>query len=242
MCARRAFAVVLLLAAPALAASASPRPPSLPPDLGAAERARLTAVADTASIAIRWEAEPFPARRDVFEYLLDHPEFATHVTRALKVARYRVSRTKDGLHLDDGWGTRGHFEVVHAATGVRVVYARGDHEVRWLPSIGGEAVVVFEYGFAPGADGKSRVTPAIASFVKIDSRVFSALSRLAGPYAKEKAEKEARRLAKVFMRVSRAIEDEPARVYDLLRQRPDVPGRELEEFRRLLSLPRTATP
>ncbi len=240
--ARRAFAVVLLVAAPALAASTATRPPSLPSDLGAAERTRINAVTETASIAIRWEADAFPARRDVFEYLLDHPDFATHITRALKVARYRVSRTKDGLHLDDGWGTRGHFEVVHAANGVRGMYARGDHEQRWLPSITGEAVVVFEYGFSAGSDGKPRVTPTIGSFVKIDSRLLAALTRLAGPYAKEKAEKEAQRLAKVFMRVSRAIEEEPARVYELLRQRPDVPARELDEFRRLLNLPRTATP
>lgn len=240
--ARRAFAVILVLAAPALAVSGSTRPPSLPPDLDAAERARLASVTDSASIAIRWEADPFPARRDVFEYLIDHPDFATHVTRALKVARYRIARTKDGLHLDDGWGTRGHFEVVHAANGVRVMHARGEHEQRWLPSVAGEAVVVFEYGFAPGSDGKTRVTPTIASFLRIDSRIFSLLSRLAGPYAREKAEKESQRLAKVFMRVSRALEEDPARVYDLLRQRPDVPARELDEFRRLLNLPKTATP
>ena len=57
-----------------------------------------------ASVATRVAAPAFPARREVFEYLLDHPELASHVTRALKVARYRIWRTRDGLFLDDGWG------------------------------------------------------------------------------------------------------------------------------------------
>ena len=222
---------------------AAPRPPALPPDLTPAERARLAPVADAAALATRFEAEPFPTQPAVFEYLLDHPEFATHVTRALKVARYRIWRTPEGMFLDDGWGTRGHFELVHAGKGVRVMYARGAYEQRLLPNIAGEAVVIFEYAFASGPDGQSRVVvPAISGFVKLESRFLSFASRVASTFAKEKADKEAQRLARVFMRVSRAIEENPARVYDLVRQRADVPARDLEEFRQLLNLPRTATP
>ena len=38
-------------------------------------------------------------------------------------------------------------------------------------------------------------------------------------------------------RVTRAIEEDPAKVYQLVSERPDVPRAELEEFRRLLRLP-----
>lgn len=217
-------------------------PASLPRDLGPAERARVAPVADAATVSTRVQADPFPARPEVFEFLLDNPAFATHVTRALRVARYRIWPTADGLFLDDGWGTRGHFEVVHAAKGVRVMYARGAYEQRFLPNIAGEAVVVFEYVFAPNADGHPRVVPTITGFVKLESRLLAAASRFASAFARDKADKEARGLAKVFMKVSRAIEENPTRVYDLVRQRPDVPARELEEFRQLLNLPRTATP
>jgi hypothetical protein len=41
---------------------------------------------------------------------------------------------------------------------------------------------------------------------------------------------------RTFARASRAIEDNPADVYERLRQRPDVPLRELQEFGRLLNL------
>jgi len=41
---------------------------------------------------------------------------------------------------------------------------------------------------------------------------------------------------KLFAKVSRAVEEDPAGVYAKLRDRPDVPRAELEEFRALLAL------
>jgi hypothetical protein len=113
-----------------------------------------------------------------------------------------------------------------------------------LPNIAGEAVVVVEYAVtAPAtADGPHRVAPVITGFVKLDSRFFAAASRMASSAAQEKADKEALRLSKTLMRIMRAIEENPARVYELVRQRPDVPVRELEGFRQVLNLPKTAMP
>jgi hypothetical protein len=233
---------LLVLAALTAASLAWAAPPSLPRELGTAERARLAPVTSAPTLSTRFDAAPFPARPEVFEYLLDHPEFATHVTRALKLARYRIWRTAEGLYLDDGWGARGHFEVVHRSAGVRVMYARGAYEQPVLPDIPGEAVVIFEYAVKPGSPGPPQVAPTISSFVKLERGLASMATRALPSIAQEKAEKEAKRLAKVFMRVTRAIDEHPQRVYDLLRQRADVPARELEEFRRLLNLPRPAKP
>jgi len=177
--------------------------PVLPVEIPANERARLRQVADAATVSARVDARAFPGRQDVFEYLLDHPEFATHVTRALRLARYRIWRADDGLWLDDGWGARGRFHVVHARQGMRVLHARGEYEQRFLPNISGEAVVVIEYASRPASEGRSEVTPAISGFVKLDNRVLAAAGRVASTVATAKAEKEAHRLAKVFMRVSR---------------------------------------
>jgi hypothetical protein len=211
-------------------------------DVPTSEQARLHHVTDTATVATRVEATPFTARRDLFEYLLDHPEFASHVTRALKLARYRIWREADGLWLDDGWGTRGRFEVVHAANGVRVMYARGSYEPRFLPSISGEAVVVIEYVARPAAPGRTEIAPAISGFVKLDNPVLAAAGRFASAVARAKADKEAKGLARLFARTTRAVEEDPGRVCALLVDRPDVPRHDLEEFRRLLSLPPASTP
>ena len=211
--------------------------PTLPSQIPARERARLQEVADGASVSARAAGEPFLARPDVFEFLLDHPEFATHVTRALKLARYRIWRGPEGgLWLDDGWGVVGQFSVVYATSGTRVVYAHGQYQSGLLPSIRGQAVVLIEYGLSPAADRRSLISPAVTGFVRLDSKVIALAGMLAGSVATAKAEKEARRFVKLFARASRAIEENPAHVHESVRQRPDVPSADLEEFRRLLDL------
>ena len=232
-CAVAGFAVLLLVSG-ALATRPSP---TLPAQIPAGERARLQEVAEAASVSARAAGEPFIARPDVFEFLLDHPEFATHVTRALKLARYRIWRGPEGgLWLDDGWGVVGQFSVVYATSGTRVAYAHGQYQSGLLPSIKGQAVVLIEYGLSPTADHKSLISPAVTGFVKLESRIVALAGMLAGSVATAKAEKEAKRLVKLFAKASRAIEDDPAHVHEVVRQRADVPRRDLEEFRRLLDL------
>ena len=232
-CAVAGSAVVLLVSS-ALAAKLSL---TLPAQIPAHERAKLQEVADGASVSARAAGEPFLARSDVFEFMLDHPEFAAHVTRALKMGRLRVWRGSDGvLWLDEGWGVVGQFWVVYSARGMRVVYARGQYQSGLLPSISGQAVVVIEYGLSPAADRRTLISPAVTGFVRLDSKVVALAGKLAGSVAAAKAEKEAKRFVKLVARVSRAIEDNPTHVHESVRQRPGVQAGDLEEFRRLLDL------
>ncbi len=226
-------AALLVLVGGALAAGLAP---TLPAGLPPAERLLLQQITEQPSVATRADGEPFVTRRDVFEYLLDHPELATHVTRALKLARYRIWRDAEGLWLDDGWGATGRFSVVYATSGTRVLYARGRYTPWLLPTINGRAVVVIEYAARPAPDSRSLITTTVSGFVKLDSRLLDWAGRLAGAAATAKAEKEARLLVRVFARASRGIETDPAGVYALVRQHHDAPPRELEEFRRLLEL------
>ena len=218
----------------ALAAKPSP---ILPAQIPAHERTRLQEIAEGASVSAQAAGEPFLARADVFEFLLDHPEFATHVTRALKLARYRIWRGPEGgLWLDDGWGVVGQFSVVYASQGTRVVFAHGQYQSGLLPSIRGQAVVVIEYGVSPAPDHRSLISPAVTGFVRLDSKIIALAGMLASSVATAKAEKEAKRFVRLFARASRAIEDNPAHVHEAVRQRPDVPAADLEAFRRLLDL------
>ena len=224
-------ATLLTLAAPALAGRLAP---ALPAELPVAVRARLASVVDQPSLATRVQGESFVARHDVFEFLIEHPEFATHVTRALKVARYRIWRTPKGLMLDDGWGAVGSIEVVYGAPGLRVMYAQGEYQQSILPNIRGQAVVTIDWTVTPVSGGKDLIAPTVGAYVKLDSRVLATASALAGSVAAAKAEKEAHRLVRVFQKTTRALNDNPGAVLDMLRQRPETPRAELEEFARLL--------
>jgi hypothetical protein len=216
-------------------ASAARPTPVLPEAIPEVERERVNAIADAAHVATRVEAEPFAIRRQVFEYLLDHPAFATHVTRALRIGRYRIERTADGLFLDDGWGVTGNFWVVYAGNGARVMRARGEYRKMLMPTIEGEAVTMIEYTLTPLPDGRSLVRSTVTGFVRLDNRLAVLAVKIASSAAQRKADKEARRLMKVFAKVSRRLDEDPAGVVELLRKQPDMPRRELEEFVRLLS-------
>ncbi len=219
-------------ARPLAAQPVLPLPDKLPPG----ERHRLEQIAKRAFASTQVTFEPYPVRPEVFEYLLDHPEFASHVTRAIRAARYKIWHEDDALWLDDGWGVRGTFSQVYAEPGLRLMRAQGAYQSA-LPDIKGRAVVALAYRFGPVTEGRAQVSTTLTSFVQIDSTVVRTIGKMGGPLVQKKADREARQLLKVFRKVSRAIEDNAAAVIAKVRERPDVPRAELEEFRKLLRVP-----
>ncbi len=236
----RALVALALLTGPGAAHAAAPALAlalALPSQVRPEDRAKLEEIAKNSFASTRVELEPYVARPEIWEYLLDHPEFATHVTRALRVARFRIWHDDSGLWLDDGWGVKGQFSVVYADRGVRHIYARGRFEQSPLPEIQGQAVATLEYSFRPDGGGRTLVTTAARGHVQVDSRFLNTLGKLAAPFVQAKADREAGFLLRTFARASRAIEENPAQVYQRVSERADVPRPELEEFRRLLRLP-----
>jgi hypothetical protein len=225
-------ALVLLAGAllrPALGAGGEGAP-ALPPGVPSADRARIEKVLAKATVSTRVEIEPYPLRLDVFDYLLDHPEFATQVTRTLKLARYRIWRTADGLNLDDGWGVTGLITPFYGEGGLRVVYARGRYEQSVLPDIRGQAVILLRYADGPGPNGRPALATSMEVFAQLDSAMIAAL---AGSIAKSKATSEGLHVLKVFSRLSTHLERRADEVLAELGRRPEVSRQELEQFRRL---------
>jgi len=205
--------------------------PELPPGVPPAELARIEKVLAQATVSARVEAEPYPLRLDVFDYLLDHPDFATQVTRALKLARYRIWRTADGLNLDDGWGVTGLITPMYGGRGLRVIYARGRFEQRALPDISGQAVILLRYADGPGSMGRPELATTMEVFAQLDSAM---VATLAGSIARSKATSEARHVLKVFSRLSTHLERRTDEVLAELGRRPDVSRAELDGFRKVL--------
>lgn len=228
---------VLVLAATALVGSAATAGPALPVDLPAAMHERLQGVASRAAVSTQVVGETFVARPGLFEYLLDHPQLASDLARTLRFGRYRISPAADGLFLDDGWGAKGTFAVVHATSHRRVVYARGVYESEWLPTIHGQAIVAIDYTVTPAPDGRHLITPTVTGFLHLDNRLADAAARMAGAVAQRQADKKARRLARTFAKTTRAIEADPAGIYALVKAVTTAPTEDVEAFRRLLDLP-----
>ena len=205
--------------------------PALPPGVPPAELARIENVLAQATVSTRVEAEPYPLRLDVFDYLLDHPDFATQVTRALKLARYRIWRTADGLNLDDGWGVTGLITPMYGARGLRVIYARGRYEQSVLPDIRGQVVILLRYAGGPGPNGRPALATSMEVFAQLDSLM---LATVAGSVARSKATSEARHVLRVFSRLSTHLERRADEVLTELGRRPEVSRPELDGFRKVL--------
>ncbi len=211
------------------------RPLDLPETVPVAEREAFERLASTADVSTRVEAEPFLVRRDVFEYLLDHPPFATQVARTLRLAKFRIWQTAEGMILDDGRGLTGQFRVVYAANGTRLFHANGEYNAALLPTIHGQALTMIEYDTSPAPNGRVLLKPAVSGFVRLNSRVLAFGFKALQGAAQRKADLEAHRLMKKFAQVSRALDESPEAVLEKLRQEPGIAPRELEEFGRLLS-------
>jgi hypothetical protein len=232
---RGSFVIVTLgLVMAATLAAGNPRL-ELPATVPVAQRVAFEQLATTADVVTRVEAEPFLVRAEVFEYLLDHPAFATQVARTLRLAKFKIWNTPDGMVLDDGRGLTGQFRIVYAANGTRLFHADGEYNAALLPTIHGEALTMIEYRTRPASQGRVFVAPAVSGFVRLDSRVLAFGFRVLHAAAQRKAALEAQRLMKKFARVSRALEESPEAVLEKLRQAPGVSTRELDEFGRLLS-------
>ena len=206
--------------------------PSLPSGVPPDDLVRIEKVLANATVWTRVEIAPYTLRLDVFDYLLDHPEFATQVTRALKLARYRIWRTSDGLNLDEGWGVTGLITPFYGDGGLRVVYARGRYTQSLFPDIHGQAVILLRYADGPGPNGGPALATSMEVFAQLDSAM---VTTFAGSIARSKATSEGLHVLKVFSRLSTHLERRANEVLAELGRRPEVSRRELEEFRRLLS-------
>ena len=230
----RVLACALLLSAAALPGSVAAggnAAPLLPPGVPPADLARIETVLAQATVSTRVEIAAYPLRVAVFDYLLDHPEFATQVTRTLKLARYRIWRTADSLNLDDGWGVTGLITAFHGGGGLRVVYGRGRFEQSVLPDISGQTVILLHYADGPGPGGRPALATSIEVFAQLDSAM---LRNFAGPIAKSKATSEGLHVLKVFSRLAVHLERRADEVLAELERRPEISRPELDGFRKVL--------
>lgn len=181
----------------------------------------------------------YRSREAVFEFLLDHPDFAASVARALHLGQYRVTALGDGYWGDDGRGARGMIRVLYAEPGQRLYHLEGRYESHGLPTIEGQLLVRFEFRHEEDGDGGSVMDSSLTGHLRIDTPFVGALARVAAtlsrPLIEHAVERKVRRFFNTVARLSRWAYDEPEQVDAALDGHPDVPpGPTLAAFRDIL--------
>jgi hypothetical protein len=179
------------------------------------------------------------SREPVFRFLLDHPDFAAAVARALRLGKYHVDARDDGFWGDDSRGARGMIRVLYADEGRRLYHLEGTYEGRGLPTIQGRMLVLIEFQHADDLAGGTRVEASVTGHIRLDTPLVGAIAQLAATLARSTVERAVERKVRRFFgtvaRVSRWAHDEPEEFWAALEGHPEIPQHAtLAAFRQIL--------
>jgi hypothetical protein len=208
-------------------------------DLPWAARAHVEAVLARSIFAQQITGIRFPSQEPVYRFLLDHPDFAASVVRALRLGEYRVTPREDGYWGDDARGATGMLRVLYADDQRRLFHLDGQYERRWVPTIEGQILVLLEFRHEPDPSGLSMVEQSLTAHVRLDSGVATTVARvlqaLSRPAVEREVEKKVRRFFRTVARVSAWATDQPEQLVAALDGHPEVErGPTLAAFQTLL--------
>ncbi len=164
----------------------------------------------------------FRSRPEVFEFLLDHPDFAADVARALREGKYRLRRVGEAYEADDGRGARGWLRTVFAAPGRRLFHLEGRYDPPLLPSLSGRLVILLDSEHVEGPDGVTYCAMRVAGFLKLDSTLTQVLARVSQSFSEAQVDRRVRRFFRHVAGVSRRAYDDPDGLADLLAGHPAI--------------------
>lgn len=201
-------------------------------------RSRAEAVLAQSIFAQRVTGIRHQSREAVFRFLLDHPDFAASVARALRLGEYQITSLPDGYWADDNRGATGVLRVLYADDERRLFHLEGRYERRLLPTIEGQVLVLLEFHHAEDEQG-GVVESSLTGHVRVDTpiagAVAHAISTLSRPAVERTVERKVRRFFNTVARVSRWAHDEPEQLASALDGHPEVPpGPALAAFRTIL--------
>jgi hypothetical protein len=181
----------------------------------------------------------FPSQEPVYRFLLDHPDFAASMVRALRLGEYRVTPRDDGYWGNDARGATGMIRVLYADDRRRLYHLDGQYERRWWPTIEGQILVLLEFRHEPDQTGQTMVEQSLTAHVRLDGAVASTVARvlqlLSRSAVEREVERKVRRFFRTVARVSAWAHDQPEQLAAALDGHPAVePGPTLTAFRTLL--------
>jgi hypothetical protein len=179
----------------------------------------------------------YKSRPEIFRYLMDHPDFAATMARAINVGRYRITPVPGGYEADDSRGVRGLLKPVYADTQRRVFYLAGRYDPPLLPAMTGRAVLVLDALHVPSQDGGTRAEVTVVGFLKVDTVLARIVAGVLRSFTQATVDRKVRRFFRHVEKVSARAHDDPAGLAQAIQGHPDLPPGQVAEFRRLLLKP-----
>lgn len=176
----------------------------------------------------------FRSRKEVYDYLIQHMDFAADVARMLRVGKYRIRRTSAGFEADDGHGAHGFLKPLYDDGGRRVFYLQGRYDPPILPSIAGRLVLVLHTSYTQAPDGENYAEMRFAGYLRLDSVLAEVIATVAQSFSDEMVQKKVKRFFRDVARVSRRAYDDPDGLIEELARHPEFEAERVAEFSRVL--------
>lgn len=176
----------------------------------------------------------YRSRKEVFDFLIEHPDFAANVARVLKEGKYRVRQTPAGYEADDGHGAHGFFKPVITDGDRRVFYLEGRYDRLFLPTLSGRLVLVLETVHRAHPGGTTYAEARVAAFLRLDNALIETLARVIEPFSRSLLDHRIRRFFRHVERVSQRAYDDPEGLAEELASHPDLPAERVAQFRQVL--------
>lgn len=176
----------------------------------------------------------YPSRREIWEYLLDYPDFAADVARALHEGRYHIRRVGDHYDAEDGRGVRAIMRPLYAAAGRRIFYLEGRYDTKWLPTLKGRAVLVLDSDYTKSAAGAPEADVRVLGYLRIDNVFVAALVAIVKDFGERTFDSKVRKFFSHVERVNRRASEDPRGLLALLETQPALDRERLAEFRHIL--------
>jgi hypothetical protein len=203
--------------------------------IAVASQQRVREVTEHAIFSRDLHGIPVKSSPTVFDFRLDHPDFAATAGRILGIVKYRIVKERDGIFWgDDAHGATGTFEFMYAERGKRVYLATGTFVKRFLPTIRGRILLVIAYEHRTDETGESHVINHVRGYLRIDNRILGILARIARPVVGPVVDKKVLRTFAAASRLTEQASLDPAALYDALAANPEINKNNLREFRKTL--------
>lgn len=194
-------------------------PDSLPNDSTARE---LREVVQGASYVDTKQGAVFRGHLEVYEYLLNHLDFASQLGRVLDLTDYVIEETGAGTYkATTPNGAWARLQVVYADAEKRVVLAEGKY---------GRAVVILKYA-SFDRQGESFIIYDLYGYVRADNPILNLLLGLFGGIVNRRVEDLLASIAELNERIYEA----PGTIQRDLLAQSEIAPRHLSEFGRILT-------
>lgn len=215
-----------LLWAGGAAAQPTPAAPLSPPEAGRVPLEDLPAeiqqqvrhIVQRPTLSATGPAEEFLGRPAVYQWLLDHPNYASQAWRRLGTPCLEITDRGDGkFGWTDNQGTDLFWKTIYRAPEMQIWYAEGRaRPALLLPTITMRAVVVLRHRARVDASGRPHIRHQADVFIQTDSAAAALVARLLGPSVPHLAEQGVTQMQLFFSALTWYLERHPDRAEILL--------------------------